>query len=176
MPTYTLKADFNLPLDAAIEDVWAFVRDREAQVRLHPQIDRMEVVVGQWGEPGSEFVITGRNKEGVPFTAQETLIDLNYPHSYTNRMHSPDITTETTVTFGIDNGRVSELRLSMRGKTRQLSLPEYLAIKANSRAMKADAGDDFLVSYSVIQRYLIEECGYGAHEDDSDDAPVPPGA
>ncbi|WP_061960576.1 hypothetical protein [Demequina flava] len=58
MPVFTLDATFDLPLDAAAQDVWAFVDDREVQARFHPQIGRIDVVKGAWGKPGCEFVTT----------------------------------------------------------------------------------------------------------------------
>ncbi|WP_062076610.1 SRPBCC family protein [Demequina globuliformis] len=162
MPALTIECDFTMPLDAAVEDVWAFIDSPEAQVRHHPQIDRIDVVTGAWGEPGSEFVTSGRGKDGEPFTVQQRLVAVDRPHSYVTELKAPDLTTTSTIRFDVVDGRVASFSQGITAVTRNLSLAEYGLVKLQSGAVKREAGDDFLVSLSVLQRFLIEECGDGA--------------
>ncbi|WP_062069183.1 SRPBCC family protein [Demequina sediminicola] len=176
MPHLTLTSEFTLPLDAAIEDIWAFIDDREAQVRLHPQIERIDVVEGAWGQVNSEFVTTGHAKDGSDFMVQQRLVEVKRPESYVTELRAPDVTTTSTMSFGVSNGRAQELRQRIVLRTRNLSLGEYAAVKLKSRSLKSDAGDDFLVAYSVLQRYLIEECGYGHFDADEPEVTDPTSA
>lgn len=172
MPRLKMKIACSLPLQAKVADVWAFVDDREAQVKYHPRIDRIDVVSGEWGAPGSRMVVSARQIDGTPVVAEQEMVSVDRPHGYATQTPFPDGVSRSHIEFGVDGDTVVSFAETVVVTTRPLNWLEYAVLTVKKRAMRADAEAEFMESYGVLQRYLYEECGDDVDHVD-DEAPAP---
>lgn len=99
---YSESHRFEWRIEVPVEVVWDYILDREAQVRLDPRIEAIEMESGQWGAPGSVMLLTAVGEDGKSAQVKHVLEAVVRPHFYRTRSQFPGVTLVTTVTTEAD--------------------------------------------------------------------------
>jgi hypothetical protein len=160
MPTYRQRMTYDEVLPATIDEVWAYVTSREAQVKHDPRFQRIDVIEGRWGEPGSRITTTGTLPSGQQHTWDQELVRVEAPSLYETRSRFPDGTTTGTSRFRSD-ADATHWEHEIEIVTRGLSVFEYLALIATGRARRRQAAVDHQsdVDYLVAALRAVRETG-----------------
>ncbi|WP_144018693.1 SRPBCC family protein [Demequina sp. NBRC 110051] len=132
MTVYRERTVHVTTLRATIDEVWAYVSSREAQVKHDPRMVRIDVIEGQWATIGSRMVTTGILDSGEHHTFESELIAIRPPESYTTRSWFPDGHVTGTHQFRQVGGEV-EWSHQIDIETRSLTWIERVALRSTRR-------------------------------------------
>jgi len=153
MGIYRLTTTHTTTLDATLAEVWRVLKDREAQVEHDARIARIDMVSGAWGEAGSRYVVSARMPDGSVATAEQQLVAVDEPSSYTTRMAFPDGETTSTHAFREVTGGV-EWTVTQEVCTRPLRWLEHAALLMTQRRRHREATADHARDVDAMRAVL----------------------
>lgn len=153
MARYRSRSRHVSEIDATLDEVWAYIDSREAQVELDPRISRVDVIEGVWGEPGSRMVVTARLPDGQIHTAESVLESVDAPHGYVTSHTFPDGVTRASHQFREIDGGVEWVH-EVEIVTRDLSWIERFALRASERKRRIDAARGHELDREAMQHCL----------------------